>query len=364
MKRHNTRWSGGVLRALALAAGVSSLLATGAVRAEEAAKDPRPRPAAPGRTEILTDGTYRFNGRWRNWNPSGPVTPGLPGTPYLPQGVVETYPFTPFQQPDILRNYLQMRATSPNPNQFMGGQFNPQYQRVGPRNPPYGYPYYGGYGDVAPPGYGYGGLFYGGYAFTPAGGLSVYPSIYSSYGSWYPQYLPQNRVVVQREIIYVRPESGAEPPAARTEPPARPGSEPASGDYYLRRPRVETLNDAIEDIRRAWLNGDYSRFRSRVKEDARVRIYLKGKYQYSVAGEDFGQMTRDAMTRIDTTGFELDRVTPSGANRAFASGRHIYVDPDKQKREVYVSYGLARENGRWLITEAGSSSAAVEKHVE
>jgi hypothetical protein len=323
------------------------------------------RPPAQ-RTELAAGTSGWFTGRFRHFNPGGtsPITPGLPGTPFLPSGVIETYPYTPFQQPDILRNYLQMRATSPRPNDFLGGQFNPQYRSTGFPAGHSHFPYYGGYVNGFGTSLGYGGYDYGGYAFSPVIGSPVFPSIYSTYGSWYPPYLPQERVVIQREIIYMPPESRPEVPQTRVEPPARSAPEPASAEYYLVRPKAETLEDAVQDIRRAWLNGDFSRLRSRVKEDGRVRIYLKGKYQYSVAGDDFNQMTRDAMTRIDTTGFDLDRVTTVGEGRAFAAGKHSYIDPDKSRREVYVSYGLAQEGGRWLITEAGSSTTPVERHME
>jgi len=331
-------------------------------------RTPSPNPAASSAQvqpqSSLTGQTFRFNGRFRGFNPGNPP-PGGPGNtlqPFVPSGVQETFPLAPFTQPDILHNYLQMRATSPRPNEFMGGQFNPQYLSTRAQNnyiPPYGYvdPY--PYAD-----YGYGGYAYGGYAYNPVGGAPLQPSIYPGYGSWYPQSPPQNPVVVQREVIYVKPEARAEDPGARAETRPRAGTEPAAGDYYLVRPREESLNDAIEDIRHAWLNGDYSRFRARIREDGKVRIYLKSKYQYSVDSQDFGQMTRDAMARIDTTGFEIDHVQKNGESHAFVSGKHSYVDPDKNKREVYVSYGLVRESGHWRITEAGSSATAIAKHEE
>jgi hypothetical protein len=291
--------------------------------------------------------TFRFNGRFAGFSPQGhhsvPVIPGLPGARYLGPGVQETYPYTPFQQPDILRNYVQMRATSPRPDAFLGGQFNPQYRSTG--YPNYGYsptPYYGGY--------------YGG--FDPG-----YVTPYTS-GSWSAPY-SQPPVILQREIIYVQPGAqGNGAAGARTETPPPAAPQPAAGDYYLSRPTSETLKDAVADIRRAWLNGDYSRFRTRVKDEGRVRIYLKGKYQYAVPGTEFGRMTRDAMARLDTTDFDLDRVTALGENRAFAAGKHTYADAEKTRREVYVSYALARENGRWVITEAGSSTKPIEQHAE
>ena len=49
-------------------------------------------------------------------------------------------------------------------------------------------------------------------------GAPMVPSVYSAYGAWYPQYLPQTRVIVQREIIYVPSRVQDEPPPADTSP--------------------------------------------------------------------------------------------------------------------------------------------------
>jgi hypothetical protein len=348
----------GVVRGLVVAAGVWALVAAGPARAAEPADSQWQRPAFSERREVLTQSTFRFTGRFRNFSPGQPA-PGGPGNtsvPVLPFGFQETYPLTPFQHPLILRDYLQMRATSPRPNEYLGGQFNPQYVGVVPHGRfNHGSHYYGGgYVEPYPGGYGYGGYSYGGYATGAVAGLSTYPSIYSGYGSWYPQSLAQDRVIVQREIIYVKPQGEGERP-----------SQESTADYYLTRPRTtESLRDATDDIRRAWLNGDFARLQSRLRDGDRVRIYLKGKYQYSVGGTDFAQMTRDAMTRIDTTAFELDRVTDLGEGRAFAAGKHTYVDPDKAKREVYVSYGLVKDGGRWKLAEAGSGSSPISAHTE
>jgi IMP cyclohydrolase len=95
-----------------------------------------------------------------------------------------------------------------------------------------------------------------------------------------------------------------------------------------------------------------------------VRIYLKGKYKYSVDAGDFAQMTRDAMARIDTISFTLDHVTRQGDDRAFASGKHVYNDPDHVKHEVYVSYSLVKEDGHWKIVGAGSSTEPITEQAD
>jgi hypothetical protein len=254
----------------------------------------------------------------------------------------------------IEQNFRMMRRTSPFPNQFAGGMFNrrPFFRRFGAA--PFGFfsPTFGGfsYGGYA---FDYGSPFYGGYV----------PSVYSLYGSWYPPYLPQERVYI------ILPDAVKERAAPDTQQEDRgdqslSGKQPRTddGEYYLSPRSGETLDDAIAEIRHAWMNGDYTRLKSRLPEKGRVRIYLKGKYKYSVDAPDFAQMTQDAMKRIDTTSFALDRVKRLSDDRAFASGEHIYYDPDHVKHEVYVSYGLAKEDGRWKITEAGSSMEPVASH--
>ena len=62
--------------------------------------------------------------------------------------------------------------------------------------------------------------------------------------------------------------------------------------------------------------------------------------------------------------FALDRVQRQGDDRVFASGKHVYYDPDHQKQDVYVSYELVEEDGRWKITKAGSSTEPITAHAD
>jgi hypothetical protein len=288
--------------------------------------------------------------------------PGAP--PDLQEVGFADGPFRSSQWSGLIdQNFRIMRRTSPFPHQFAGGMFNrgPFVHRFGPAafgffNPSFGAFSYGGYA------FDYGSPLYGGYV----------PSVYSLYGSWYPPYLPQDRVyIIERDVVRDRaePDTHAEDreDAGASEKRSQPdASEKRSsadeGGYYLAPHLGETLDEAIAEIRHAWMNGDYARLKSRLPEKGRVRIYLKGKYKYAVDAPDFAQMTQDAMKRIDTTSFTLDRVKRLSDDRAFASGEHVYYDPDHVKHEVYVSYGLSRENGRWKITEAGSSTEPIGSH--
>lgn len=126
--------------------------------------------SASVRTEprvVLTAGEVRFNGRFQGW-PQAQTAAGNNGVP----SVSPNYPNAPFQHPDIQRNYLQMRATSPRPNQFMGGAYNPVYPATPDRAyTPYVW-YHEGYGR--PLDYGYGTVFSSGYGYVIQPGYSVY----------------------------------------------------------------------------------------------------------------------------------------------------------------------------------------------
>jgi hypothetical protein len=288
------------------------------------------------------------------------------GRPFVPGGSGVGIYGSSFQDPLwtglIDRGFQIMGRNSPFPGRYANGIYS-----HGPFHHPfypgryggggYGYGNYGyiGLGDFAYGGYGYGygpGL-YGGYV----------PSVYSLYGSWYPPYLPTDHVyIIEHEVVKDQPPADSSGAAKEQPRDSSPTSGADEGDYYLAPRSGETLEAALADIRHAWMNGDFARLKTRLPEKGRVRIYLKGKYKYSVDAPDFGQMTEDAMRRVDTTSFTLDHVKRLDDGRAFASGKHVYYDPEHEKHDVYVSYGLAKENGRWKITEAGSSTEPIDSH--
>jgi len=263
----------------------------------------------------------------------------------------------------IDRNFQQMRRTSPHPWRFAGGAYNPRPVHGFGYGTYYTYPNYGNY-------------WYGGYSFGYAPGFyaGYVPSVYSYYGSWYPPYLPVERVyIIERERVIDRSQEGSSAPEQRSEGSGSQdrGSATTDGEYYLApapRPESgataasESLEDTAAAIRSAWLNGDAERLQARISKKGKVRIYLSGKYKYSVDAADFGQMSRDAMERIETIGFTLDRVQKRGNDRAFVSGKHTYYNPERQKQTVHVSYGLVREQGRWMIAEAGSGQEPITTH--
>jgi hypothetical protein len=278
--------------------------------------------------------------------------------------------FAPFSSGALERNFQIMRNTSPNPRLYMGGQLNPHRSgfQVGfgaHTNDFYlsglysSYDYGYGYGGYGYPAYGYG---YGYPAvYYPPVPPTLYPWGYV-YSGWPP--LSRERVVIiqrEREVPAPQTEPSDAKPAPRRETPRN------APEYYLDPSEgraSEGLVEALLEIRKAWLNGDYERLRARIRDGSKVRIYPNGAYKYSVSAADFGQMTRDAMSRMDTLSFELDAPRTLSEGRAFVSGKHVYKDADGEKRTANISYVLARVEGRWYIVEAGSSSSPISRHVE
>jgi len=269
------------------------------------------------------------------------------------------------------RDFAYLRNTSPNPNSFAGGRWNPQYRVVNPPRyqPDYGYfpPNYGYY----PPGYGYG-------YYQPGYSVQVGPG----YGYFqYNQPYNQQQSVVQREVVVIREGQPAdtgrrEEPARRPESSGgaglaekRPDAAPAGDDFYLRgdRSEGEAISTALDDIRKAWLNGDFARLQARFKADGKVRVFPQGEYKYAVETKDFLALVKTAMDRIDTSAFELERPKALETNRVFVAGKHTFTDADKARRETHISYVLERAAGkdaRWRIVEAGSSATPIARHAE
>jgi len=244
-----------------------------------------------------------------------------------------------------------MRAGSLYPDKFLYGQYNPRVETFYP--PTYGFQPGHGYGG------GYSGGFYGGGFYGNVG----YGNFQGGFGFGYNPY-PQ---VIQREVYVLRdrytdyggqgsqqaPQRRAEP---RREEPRREERPKNDGDFYLRNPAAaESISDALDDLRKAWLNGDFERFQARIKTTGEVKILLNGEFKYALRGSEFATIVKDAMTKIDTVAFEFDRPKAEGSGRASVTGKHTFINPAKEKQEVAISYALERMDGKWKVVEAGSS---------
>lgn len=127
--------------------------------------------------------------------------------------------------------------------------------------------------------------------------------------------------------------------------------------YYLARRDTVGLDNALSDIRNAWLGGRFDLIKDHVSTGEKIAVLLDGKYDYSVDADDYIKMTSDAVDQIQTISFtwETTRQRTDGDYTAF--GKHIYRDSSGTTKTVYVSYTLSRIGGDYIIVEVGSSAS-------
>lgn len=161
-------------------------------------------------------------------------------------------------------------------------------------------------------------------------------SVYFSFGMF--QYVQISRI---RECTYVSVAYVSEPLFV-------------SGRYYLHNDRFAGLDDALADIRSAWISGRYDLIQQHVRSDSSLSVLTDGKYDYAISSADYLAMTHDAISDLDTVSFVWDEVKERKDGTATAFGEHSYRGSDGT-RKVYVSYTLQKQGHDYYITEVGSS---------
>ncbi|MBI2842457.1 MAG: hypothetical protein HYX78_03575 [Armatimonadetes bacterium] len=167
-------------------------------------------------------------------------------------------------------------------------------------------------------------------------------SIYYHYG--YFPYIPFTRVVVVRR-----------PVVTYVETPLVIREYGRDESYYLEDGRYDSIDRALDNIRSAWTRRDADRLLRHVRGDVRVDVLLDGDYSYSVDGDDYRDMSRDAVASTETSEFEFYSVRSRGEDRVVAYAVHKFFTRRGERKTVYVSYLLERRGGEWIITEVGSS---------
>lgn len=119
--------------------------------------------------------------------------------------------------------------------------------------------------------------------------------------------------------------------------------------------RYPGLDDALGDIRSAWVSGRYDLIERHVC-DRDIAILLDGKYDYSVTSTDYLAMTQDALGEMDTVSFVWDKVQQRRDGTVTAFATHTYRSGDST-RKVYISFTLQRVDGCYYIVEVGSTQA-------
>lgn len=125
--------------------------------------------------------------------------------------------------------------------------------------------------------------------------------------------------------------------------------------YYLSQGYYTGLDAAINDIQTAWTSGNPNLILQHIDGNTQIAIYLNGNYSYSLAGTDYANMVRDAITHIRTVSFTITNMEMRSDGAYTVTGRHEFYDINNNLRSVNISYTLAPVNGVWVIVAAGSA---------
>lgn len=245
-----------------------------------------------------------------------------------------------------------------------------------------------------------GGYNYGNYCNDPVPS-QTYPSVYSTY-SGFPSYLYNPAVVVISQP-YIPVYDTAYLPFYTPSYPAvynqnnyyvtnedRAQDLEAGGDRAKEALRHAYPSDSYQaafgDIALAWMDGTIKPIRRHIHtSDTRISVFLDKKYAYSIASDDFVQITRDALDRLNTVSFDFTRLRKAKNGDVTAYGTHVYRveaadnadtakdgdtvpfdlngsgkdvasvydktnDPSAgEEKTVYVSYTLHRQETQWDI---------------
>lgn len=168
-------------------------------------------------------------------------------------------------------------------------------------------------------------------------------SCYYNYGMDYV-YLEEARVIVETypQVVYLNNAS-------------------SSSDYNAEQSRQENINEALTDIRAAFLAGRYDLIEKHVRKSDTIAVLLDGQYDYSISGEDYLDMTYDALESLLTAGFIWENVKDrsDGTVTAFASHSYYHgtsIEKADTVKNVYASFTLRQVGTEYYIVEVGSSS--------
>lgn len=128
-----------------------------------------------------------------------------------------------------------------------------------------------------------------------------------------------------------------------------------SSGYYLESAKYAALDEALADIRSAWIAGRYDLIANHIRSYDSIAVFDDGSYDYSINGQDYLDMTRDAVEDLQTASFVWDGVRQRSDGSVTAFATHKYYDGSGYIKTVYVSYTMQRIGSGYYVTEVGSS---------
>jgi hypothetical protein len=215
-------------------------------------------------------------------------------------------------------------------------------------------------------------VYYPHYYLNYTRGITV-PSVYYYYGT-FPAFIGAGNIISQPPPVAYVPYPTYTPDGLYQGNPGIPGDGTEPSPLYPQQnggrrggssaPGVaeqdSALSAAILDITAAWNNADIRSLALHVRQDAPIAVYLRGKYYYSLSGENYLNMTRDAFSSTQTVSFTLDSVQRKGYGIYTVSGHHVYTDRAGKDHTVLVSYVLQKVEGDYYLSQVGSTPEKLE----
>jgi hypothetical protein len=190
-------------------------------------------------------------------------------------------------------------------------------------------------------------------------------SAFSPFGYYYNGVSPV--YITQSDAVPVAPPTSYVPTAAYTDGVYQGNQGDDANTYYLKQPQNQGQNDAanaapakvlepllkaaIADITATWQQKDIHFLTKHIHITEPVAVYLKGKYYYSLKGENYINITRDALATIKTVTFALEKIQPKGNDIYAVSGRHTYTDRQGKDVTVMVTYVLKKVDDYYYIIQ-------------
>jgi hypothetical protein len=211
------------------------------------------------------------------------------------------------------------------PPSFVHGGFYP----FGPFYNPFPYSYYSPYYPNNPA------------IFIPSGEYGPYGPFSGEYAPYSPNY-----PYPDRPPIWGWPDANDRTNANR---PNDNRSDYRVGERDLKPERdAET---AIADLQRAWRERNLDLLSKHIRRDAKIDVYQRGKFQYSLDSGDYLQRAREAFDNTKTVRFDLNRPHRQGVNRYDVTGTYAYQDKEGKEHTTRVRFVLEKMDGEYFLIQ-------------
>jgi len=116
------------------------------------------------------------------------------------------------------------------------------------------------------------------------------------------------------------------------------------------------LDRTVDTLVVAFQDDDHKAIDSLIPKSGKVNIMADGKYSYSLNAGDFYNTYIDGIESTKTVRYEIVDVKTNADGTAKVVAKHVYNDPWGKETHVYHTYFLAREDGKYVIREFGTSN--------